>query len=72
MFKKDFKNLKYESEKVGNPFFEDTEILYVLVTMDTSVNKSVYEARTVGAGQHSSYKEGDFVLGSKKMKLLNY
>ena len=24
MFKKDFKSLKYEFEKVGNPFFEDT------------------------------------------------
>ena len=23
MFKKDFKNLKYEFEKVGNPFFEE-------------------------------------------------
>ena len=45
-FKKDFKNLKYEFEKVGNPFFEDTEILYTLVTengMDTSANKSIYE-----------------------------
>ena len=31
MFKKDFKNLRYEFEKVGNPFFQDIEILYTLV-----------------------------------------
>ena len=68
MFKKDFESLKYEFEKAGNPFFEDTEILYTLVTkniMDTSANKSVYEARTLGAEQYSSCKEGVFVLGSK-------
>ena len=70
MFKKNFKNLKYEFEKVGNPFFEDTETLYTLVTktvMDTSANKSVYEARTLGTEQHSSQKEGFFVLGSKSI-----
>ena len=67
MFKKDFKYLKYESEKVGNPFFEDTEILYTLVTrnvMDTSANKSIYEV-TLGVEQCSSYREGVFVSGSK-------
>ena len=51
-------------------FFEDTEILYVLVTknnMDTSANKSVYEARTLRAEQYSSYKEGVFVLGGKSI-----
>ena len=40
--------------------------------MDTSVNKSVYKARTLGAKQYSSYKEG--VLSSEVkvfMKLLN-
>ena len=31
MFKKDFKSLKHEFEKVENPFFEDTEILYTLI-----------------------------------------
>ena len=70
MFKKDFENRKYEFKKVGNPFFEDTEILYTLVTknvMDTSSNKSVYEARTLGAEQYSSYKEGGFVLGIKSI-----
>ena len=70
MFKKDFKNRKYEFKKVGNPFFEDTEILYTLVTknvMDTSSNKSVYEARTLGAEQYSSYKERGFVLGIKSI-----
>ena len=49
MFKKDFKNLKYDFEKFGNPFFEDTEILYTLVTkivMDTSANKSVFSTNT--------------------------
>ena len=47
MFKKDFKNLKYEFEKVGNLFLDDTEILYILVTknvMDNSANKSIDEA----------------------------
>ena len=51
-------------------FFEDTEILYELVTknnMDTSANKSVYEARTLRAEQYSSYKEGVFVLGGKSI-----
>ena len=63
MFKKGFKNLKYDFEKFGNPFFEDTEILYTLVTknvMDTFANKSVYEARTLGEEQYSSYKEEFF------------
>ena len=27
MFKKDFENLNYEFEKVGNPIFEDKEML---------------------------------------------
>ena len=52
MFKKDFKKLNYEFEKVGNSLFEDTETLCTLVTkdvMDTSANKSVYEE------QYSSY-----------------
>ena len=35
--------------------------------MDTSANKSVYEARTLGAEQYSSYKEGVFVLGIKSI-----
>ena len=70
MFKKDFKNLKYELDSWKPIFFEDTEILYVLVTknnMDTSANKSVYEARTLRAEQYSSYKEGVFVLGGKSI-----
>ena len=32
-----------------------------------SANKSVYEARTLGAEQYSSYEERDFVLGSKSI-----
>ena len=42
MFKKDFKN--YQFEKAENPFFEDTEILFTIVTKnvkDTSASKSV-------------------------------
>ena len=35
--------------------------------MDTSANKSVYEARTRAAEQYSSYKEGVFILGSKSI-----
>ena len=35
--------------------------------MDTSANKSVYEARTVAAEQYSSYKEGFFATGSKSI-----
>ena len=75
IFKKEFKNLKHGFEKVGNPFFEDTKILYTLVTkdvMNTSANKSFYKARTLEAEQYSSYKERIFVLGSKSiMKILN-
>ena len=44
MFKKDFKNFKYQFEKAENLFFEDTEILYTIVTKnvkDTSASKSV-------------------------------
>ena len=70
MFKKDFKNLKYEFEKVGNLFLDDTEILYVLVTknvMDNSANKSVDEARILEAEQYCSYKEVVSVLGSKSI-----
>ena len=68
MFKKDFENLNYEFEKVGNPIFEDKEMLQTLVTknvMYASANKSVYEARTLGAEHYSSYKKGVFALGSK-------
>ena len=70
MFKKDFKNLKYEFEKVGSPFFEDNEILYTLFTkniMETSANKFVYVARTFGAEPYSSQKEGGFVHGRKSI-----
>ena len=35
--------------------------------MDNSANKSVYETRTLGVEQHSSYKEEVFVLGSKSI-----
>ena len=35
--------------------------------MDTSANKSVYEARTLGAERYSSYKEGVFVLRNKSI-----
>ena len=35
--------------------------------MDTSANKSVYEARTLGAEHYSSSKEGVFVVGSKSI-----
>ena len=34
---------------------------------DTPANKSVYEARTLGVEQYSSYKEGVFVLRSKSI-----
>ena len=35
--------------------------------MDTSANKSAYEAITPRAEQYSSYKEGIYVLGSKSI-----
>ena len=33
MFKKDFKNLKCEFEKVANPFLEDTQILSLQICL---------------------------------------
>ena len=56
MSKNALKSLTYEFEKDGNAFFEDTKILYTLVTKnvtDTSANKSVYQARILGAEQYS-------------------
>ena len=62
MFEKDFKNLKYEFEKVGNTFFEDTEMLYALVTKNAtsiSANKSIHEARTLGERERERERERD-------------
>lgn len=56
MSKNALKSLTYEFEKDGNAFFENTKILYTLVTKnvtDTSANKSVYQARILGAEQYS-------------------
>ena len=51
MSKNALKSLTYEFEKDGNGW-----ILYTLVTKnvtDTSANKSVYQARILGAEQYS-------------------
>ena len=52
-------------EKVGNSFLEDRNAIHML--RNKSANKYVYEARTLGAEQYSSYEERDFVLGSKSI-----
>ena len=38
MFRKDLQSLQHEFEKVGNPYFEDTKIVYTLVTKNEMIH----------------------------------
>ena len=69
MFRKNYKNLKHQFEKMEVHFLR-TPKYYKLVSknvMDAAAKKSVYEARTLREEQHSSYKKGVFVRGSKSI-----
>ena len=69
-FKKHFKSLREEYEKVGNPFLEDSDIFYTLITktvMEVTSNKSVYDARKIGKEQYSSYQQEVFVFGRRSI-----
>lgn len=38
MFRKDLQSLQHEFEKVGNPYFEDTKIVYTLVAKNEMIH----------------------------------
>ena len=75
MFKKDFKKRKYVFGKVGNPFFEDTKILYTLVTKNvtnTSAN-NLFMGLELLQQNSILYTKREFLFSEAKlfMKLLN-
>ena len=68
MFRKDFEALKEEFSTVGNPFKDDSEQMYSIVsrsTTDESSSQSVCSARCLGQEQYHQYTTDVLVLGKK-------
>ena len=61
MFWKDFEALKKEISRVGNPFEDESEQMYTIVSrniMDESSSQSVYSARCLGEEQYHQCTTG--------------
>ena len=70
MFRKDFEALKKEFSRVGNPFEDDSEQMYTIVSrniMGKSSSQSVCSARRLGQEQYHQYTTDVLVLGKKSI-----
>ena len=70
MFRKYFEALKKDFSIVGNPFEDDSEQIYTIVSrniMDESSSQSVYSVRCLGQEQYHQYTTDVLILGKKSI-----
>ena len=70
MLRKDFEALKKEFSRVGNPFEDDSEQIYTIVSrniMDKSSSQSVYSGRCLSQEQYYQYTTDVLVFGNKSI-----
>ena len=70
MLQKDFEALKKEFSRVGNPFEDDSEQMYTIVSrnvIEESSSQSPYSARSLGQEQYHQYTVDVLVLRKKSI-----
>ena len=70
MFRKYFEALKKDFSRVVNPFEDDSEEIYTIVSrniMDESYSQPVYSVRCLGQEQYHHYTTDVLILGKKSI-----